>query len=367
MRKIVFYAPFGNGIPDAAVGGGEMGCRRTKKIYEKGGLKVIPIDKPAISGGKFKFCVELLLTPFKIYWALLINSNSLLHIAGFYSKNVYCEYFLMRIGKLMKHKVIYEIRNGSMISTYLNGTYLYRKVLKSLIINSDIVLCQGKEYVDFIKKQWDIDCYYYPNYIMDNFIQENNLNRPYPLRLIYFGRVTESKNIDVIIKTLSIIRSYGIDAVLNIVGGYNNQYKAYLDDVIIQEKVLKYVSFYGRKPLEFIVRILRESHYFIFPSQERQEGHSNSLTEAMGCGVVPIVSSAGFNLSICGIPDLVVNIDAVEIANKIVYIENHKKWQNYSKAVYKRVQCNYTQSIVEKTLLNCIDQLFVHSLNEKYN
>ena len=56
----------------------------------------------------------------------------------------------------------------------------------------------------------------------------------------------------------------------------------------------------GQQPFERICDELQKAHFFVFPSQEKMEGHSNSLTEAMTFGVVPIVSAAGFNASIVG-------------------------------------------------------------------
>ena len=96
--------------------------------------------------------------------------------------------------------------------------------------------------------------------------------------MIYFGRVTKSKNIDIIIEVLYLIRKRGIDAILDVIGGYDDEYKKYLDNVVSTKGIDKYVSFYGRKPFRFIAEKLRMSHYFVFPSTEKQEGHSNSLT-----------------------------------------------------------------------------------------
>ena len=190
-------------------------------------------------------------------------------------------------------------------------------------------------------------------------MKDNELKRPHPLRLIYFGRVTKSKNIDIIITVLYLIRKRGIDAILDVIGGYDDEYKKYLDNIVSTKGIDKYVSFYGRKPFRFIAEKLRKSHYFVFPSTEKQEGHSNSLTEAMGCGVVPIVSTAGFNCSICGCDELVVNeIDAEDFANKIIRIENNNEWAKYSNLVYDRVKANFTQSIVSKKLIGHIDKLF---------
>lgn len=263
----------------------------------------------------------------------------------------------MKIAHFCGNKVIYELRNGSMIVTYEEGNEKYRKTLKDLLLQPEIVLCQGQEYVDFINSKWNVERSYYPNYIMDDFMKSNDLNRPYPLRLIYFGRVTKSKNVDVIIEVLYILRKSGIEAILDIIGGYDDEYKKYLDNIISTDGIDKYVSFYDRKPFKFIAEKLRGAHYFVFPSTEKQEGHSNSLTEAMGCGVVPIVSTAGFNRSICGYEELVVDkIGAQDFANKIIRIEDNNEWAKYSNLVYDRVKTNFTQSIVSKKLIGYLNK-----------
>lgn len=359
MKEIIFYAPLGNNLPSQNIGGAEVGCLKTKQIYESAGINVITLDKPAMSEGKLYYIINMLLTPIRLYILLKKHPQSILHVVGFYTKLAKFEFFLIKIGRITGHKVIYEIRNGSMIKTYEEGTPSYRKTLKKLLTIPDIVLCQGLEYVDFIQRHWSIKREYYPNYIMDDFILPNNINRPRPIKIIYFGRVTESKNVDIIIKVLYLVRKHGIDATLEIFGGYNNKYKSTLDKIIEEEKITNYVTFYGRQPFEIIAKKLKESHYFVFPSQEKQEGHSNSLTEAMGCGVVPIVSNAGFNASICGIPELVMkSINPAEYADRIINIEKNKQWSIYSQQVYERIKENYTQTIVSKKLISYIDPLF---------
>lgn len=358
-KQIIFYAPLGKALPIEKIGGAEAGCLKTKQMYETAGIDVIPLDKPAISRGKLRFLFDMSILPFKLLRLLYKYPNALLHIVGFYTKIVRYEWLLMQIGRHTGHKVIYELRNGSMVKTYKEGSDAYRRTLKDLLLKPDIVLCQGMEYVNFIREQWGVERSYYPNYIMDEFLQKNKLDRPHPVRLIYFGRVTESKNVDVIIEILSLVRKSGVEAILDIIGGYNKQYKAVLDRVIQEENVLNYVTFHGRKSFDFIVERLRSSHYFIFPSQEKQEGHSNALTEAMGCGVVPIVSEAGFNASICGTPELVMkDVEAHTFANKIIDIEKRNLWKSYSMQVYQRVKENYTQTIVSKKLIGYIEPLF---------
>lgn len=359
MKKIIFYAPLGKNTPPDKIGGAEAGCRKTKAIYESAGYQVVVIDKPAVSQGKFHFLFEMLAIPIRLLFVAKKEGKSIpVHIVGFYTKIAGYERLLMNIAHICGNKVIYELRNGSMVSTFQHGNDRYRKTLKDLLLKPEVVLCQGQEYVDFIKKKWNVERSYYPNYIMDDFVKDNCLIRPVPLKIIYFGRVTKSKNIDVIIETLHIVRNAGFDSVLEIIGGYDEVYKSELDHKIESLGLGDFVTFWGRKPFEFIAGKLRSSHYFVFPSSEKQEGHSNSLTEAMGCGVVPIVSTAGFNRSICGDDFLVIDgIEASDYANKIIEIEEKKVWAKYSDEVYNRVKNNYTQSIVSKKLISYVEPL----------
>ena len=44
--------------------------------------------------------------------------------------------------------------------------------------------------------------------------------------------------------------------------------------------------------LDKLPSLLLDKHFFIFPSEERREGHSNALTETMCYGIIPIASKA---------------------------------------------------------------------------
>jgi glycosyltransferase involved in cell wall biosynthesis len=210
-----------------------------------------------------------------------------------------------------------------------------------------------------IKSTFGIERSYYPNYIMDEYVLPNNLERGKQIKLLYFGRVVPEKNVDVVIKVASLMRQKGYDVVLDIIGGCSAEYQKELNNVVSDEKMEDIVTFHGRKPFPFIAEILHKSHYYIFPSSEANEGHSNSLTEAMGCGVVPIVSKAGFNESICGNIDLVADDLLPQTYMSIIEkIEREGKWGTYSTFCYNRVINNYTQSIVSKKLIDYVTPLF---------
>ena len=81
-------------------------------------------------------------------------------------------------------------------------------------------------------------------------------------------------------------------------------------------------------------------------------------TEAMGCGVVPVVSTAGFNRSICGDDSLVVeSLDPMAYANIILNIVDNGKWEEHSRRAYDRVIDNYTAGIVSKKLIGYLKSL----------
>ncbi len=165
------------------------------------------------------------------------------------------------------------------------------------------------------------------------------------LQLVYFGRLSPTKNVDVVILTLKYLLDAQYDATLKLIGGYAEDYYLLLHRLMSVEGISEErVQFLGSKPMEYIFEVLSQSHYFIFPSNEPKEGHSNALTEAMAMGVVPIVSNAGFNASICGMPELVVkDINPRVFAEKIIKIEETGRWQDVSMYVHNRFKDNYTE------------------------
>lgn len=357
--NIVFFAPLKNKIPSDRIGGAEMGCLKTLEIYEQNGVGVELLSKPSKTAGLFSYVVGMLLVPVKLFFMLLKGNVSLVHVVGFYRNVVLLEWLLMQLSHLRGKKVVYEIRNGSMVESYQKGSFIYKKVLKDLLLKSEIVLCQGMEYVDFIKEKWGIQRTYYPNFLQSEFLPSEYRQRTEgdTVRVVYFGRVTKSKNVLLMIDVLHILLKSNIKAELIIIGASNEEYQDQINRKISETQLTSFVNVVGRKNIKEIVEYLKTSHYFLFPTNEPQEGHSNSLTEAMGLGVVPVVSNRGFNASICGKKELVVDgFDPLSYAEKIIEIEKADLWRTYSKYVQDRVKENYTQQIVSVQLMNAVSR-----------
>jgi len=169
-KKIIFYGPTGKGLPAYKVGGGERGCQRTIALYEKLGIRVITIEKPNMGYGKLSFLYYSFVTPFKLVGILMKHPKIPVHITGFYENQLFYECVIFMISRLLGHKTIYEIRNGTMAQTFKRHSLLYQIVIRIMIEKSSVVLCQGMEFIDFIKTRWKANTIYYPNYIMNSFL-----------------------------------------------------------------------------------------------------------------------------------------------------------------------------------------------------
>ena len=270
-KKLIFFAPLKNGIPSDRIGGAEMGCLKTLGLYEKIGVDVRLLSKPSKTAGLLSYVIGMFLVPLKMIGLLLKNDSFAVHIVGFYRNVIILEWGLMWLSSFFKKHVVYEIRNGSMIESYYNGNFLYKKLMKDLLLKPEIVLCQGMEYVDFVKEKWDVQRNYYPNFLQDEYVPSVYRQRTGKnVRLIYFGRVTKSKNVLMMIDVLRILLNNKIDAELVIIGASNECYQKQLMQKIDDENLCLHVNYVGRKSIKEIVEYLKTSHYFLFPTNEPQ-------------------------------------------------------------------------------------------------
>lgn len=357
-NRIIFYAPVGTGVPVHMLGGGEKGCRRTQEILKNSGYELITVDKPVMGNGVKQYVIMALKAYFKIVKSLIFNKKAILYVVGFYEKNVYLEWLILSTGRKLHHKTIYEARNGRLVKAYADYGKQYKHFMDDVLKKADLIFAQGLDYIDFVKISFGKQAVYTPNYVMNRSLLPYEGNRPLDtVKLLYFGRVSESKNINVVLEVAGELESRGYVTETIIIGSYQEEYKKYLDD-LVQKMNLKNIRFLGQQKFDIIRDELRRSHFFVFPSQEKMEGHSNSLTEAMTFGVVPVVSTAGFNASIVSKPELVVvNIDYKEFANVIDQILKKGTWSEYSQFMYERVKENYTEDRVCGNILGAIKTL----------
>lgn len=244
-----------------------------------------------------------------------------------------------------------------MISAYKHRSIIYRRFFKATLMNANSILCQGIENCEFLFDKFKISSIYYPNYMEDQFVNSENLYydrmETEIMRVVFVGRLTPAKRIDIIIDVANELKKNGVKFEINIVGNGDLNYLRNIKNKCDFYNIKNNVIFHGKLSIIEISKLLKYQHFFIFPTQEKREGHSNSLTETMNFGVVPIASDIGFNKTVINNSELIIdNFEAGNYAKKMTEIfSNRNLWKKYSNEMHKRIVDNFTESKVSKTLI----------------
>lgn len=358
MPSIIFYGPMGNNIPKERIGGAESGCRRSVDLLKSEGYCVDIVEKPTMYYGVFPFVKEYWKAVKKIWKLMSRDQKQLLYITGFYGRQLPLEFFLGWMSSVKKIKYIYEPKNGAMVWKYEKSGKLYRWISRWIFSHAAAIFCQGIEYQNFLKKLGYQHVYYHPNYVSESVLAKVEDHRSSDLVLGYMGRVSESKNIEVVLSIFQGVHMRYPDSKLLIIGGYEEEYGEKLKKQVVNYGLEECVTFTGRLDFDEISFWLNQMHFFLFPSKEKFEGHSNALTEAMAFGVVPLVSNIGFNASVVGLPELVIpSYDAKAYICAAEAIWSSGRWMVYSDYVKNRVRKLYSEQVVREEYLNIVSKI----------
>ncbi len=367
-RIILFYGPLGK-KNKTILGGSETGNNRTIQILLDNDFTVIPISKPyhiiRSRLGEVLYPFQLSCSLVQFTWKLLFTKGSkIIHVAGYYYNMIYFEYLLLFISKICKAKTIYELRAGGLSQSITTRSRIYSNFLRRTLNIASVILIQGYDDISVIEKITKRPLFHYPNYIKDSLIQENNISdriHSKKIELVYFGRFSPSKQIDFIVDICACLKQKNSNFHIELIGELDMTYSSFDDRSFLQKvkkkidenKLEDVISFSSSKNHADLMKILSRKHFFLFPTKEKREGHSNSLTEAMACGVVPLASTYGFNKSIIGIEKLVIEtFDASLYAERVLSIWQSGEWASLSEEVYEKVLNNYTESKVSPMLIN---------------
>lgn len=359
-KTIIFYSPLNANIPFYKTGGAEIGCKRTIEILKKIGYKVEMIAKPTGTAGVKGYITEAVQSLREVRSKLRGSDAELFYLVGFYEKNIYIEWLISFWAKRSNKKIIYEPKNGCMVSDYYKGNAIYRYFNKKVLRRADAVFCQGIEYVRFLKEEFDIEGVYLPNYVMDKYLEASvERKQEEMIHLVFTGRIAPEKNVNLMIEVSKRLSELGINNDLTLIGAYTEEYKRKLDQIISKLGIKKgQIQFLGSMTQDSILEELRKKDFFIFPSTNRTEGHSNALTEAMACGVIPIASTAGFNRDVIGNGKLIVQeMEADKYAECIADILKNDDVESLRHEMIQRVKNNFTESIATEKMRRVLDKL----------
>lgn len=154
--------------------------------------------------------------------------------------------------------------------------------LRNSINNIDAVGCRNKTYAKYVKtelglKKLPFICY---SGVPDNVVENNSYGNHIKDRYIYIGRLIGYKNVDTIIKALSIAYKTA-DFHLDIIGdGYD---KKKLIELVQELNVSENVTFYGRLDRNAVFEHLSNDDVFIMVSDNETFGMVYVEAMLMGC------------------------------------------------------------------------------------
>lgn len=356
MKKHIYF--YGSLPPKnkAAYGGGEIGNLRTVKMLRSLGYDVTTVRKLRSKSSASTF-IKLFTYPWRLldgvvkffFTVLSGNRKSIVHISGFGGHTIFNEFLIVATSKLMGYFTIFEIRGGGY---FINQSKWYVIFRNWILRHSDYIFSQGMENKPLIEQVCQKPFFYYPNYLEDDFIPKVMPHKPDgAFNMVFFGRVEKEKNVRLIVETAAILQKQYNNITLTIIGNGQADYVADIRNLMHDRLVSGSYELLPGCPHDELRQHLMDKHFYIFPSGQIFEGHSNAVTEAMAYGIVPVASPQGFSRTVVGNDELIVDeLSAEQYAKRIARIIDDNRFNELSAFVYNRIQENYTYSIVRNKL-----------------
>lgn len=243
------------------------------------------------------------------YW-LFTPDLTIINMSGHGSK------YIFKLAKLiLRRKKKYIAMIGGLHMSYTGKALEYYQNANHIIVHT---LQQKQEILknaNFSK----LDIRVLPLGIDTNLFQPSKDKRFDKFKLLYVGRLSRLKQIEIAIDSINFLKQNGIACTFTIIGPISDgdYYKELLQKVEAND-CLDSVRFLGSKSNTELISYYQESHLLLFPSAH--ESFGMVMTEAMACGV-PVVALKG-----AGGPDEI-------ITNGVDGILTEK--ENFSKEVYE--------------------------------
>ena len=316
--KIIYCGPITpEGKP--STGGYEAANRKNIIALKKQGVEVIELPYPTISkkwGPLAKLAyLRLYLYPLRML-RFRRKSDVSVHITPVGGPLFWPASFIVNMARRAGMKIIVDVRAGTFIHFYNTRGRQYRRIVRGMLNDADIITVEGSNYINFIQQTLGIKhpVKYFPNTAThpDRAPSECAERTDDTINLFYFGRVTATKGVDTM---LEIIRKLDSRFRLHIAGPL-------APDITRKQLDLPKVNYLGVLTAQQLQAEMRKMHIFLFPTRHIGEGQSNALIEAMSQGLIPVTSTQGFCREVvgnCGI-SLPVSASADEYCRSILKI-----------------------------------------------
>ena len=352
IMKVFMFGNFGK-MSELPKSGGQTSCRRVfKGLVDYGFDAEVIVRHRCELHGKILHLIEVL------FFALidLINiikrlafqkrSDTIFFQMTFSDTLAPYEYLITKVLHFMGFKCVIYLQGGQVL-LYPKRSKLLKNIFIKTMDLQEMVLFEGQESLNLVKEvSRQEKLVYFPVYVFEKDIPASLSVRPNDrINLCYFGRIGPGKNTIVIIETFELLCKKYDNVYLTIIGGagQSRKYVAQVDKMIEDSIYKNRITRKGLSSFLYINEMMQTQHFYLFPTAERCEGHSNALTECMSQGVVPIVSNYHFNASVVGENMLVVDgYSPQAYADRISNIIDNGLWKDFSEKMWNRVKDRYS-------------------------
>jgi glycosyltransferase involved in cell wall biosynthesis len=360
IEDLYIFANFGN-LRELPKSGGQTSARRVMDGLSKLGYNTHPIVKHR---SEFK---SKLAHRFEVFTFAFIDLLKIAFVMAFKNRNksafvmltyagslVPFEWLISKTVRTLGFKSIYYLKGGKLMDTYPVGSKRHKRLFKETMDMQELVFFEGMPSLEIVRRISNTPLAFFPNYLADDLLDGDAVLRSKEaINILYFGRIAPDKNIHVCIDAFNILCGKYDNMHLTIIGGYTRavEYGKRIEKLIQDSPNKEKIEWIGNSPFELIKEKMKTHHFFIFPTHEKAEGHSNSLTEAMSQGLIPIVSDWHFNRAIVGNNELVVDgYEPQSYADRIDVIIKDNNLEDLSKLMRQRIKENFLESVVLKSV-----------------
>lgn len=339
--------------------GGQSSARRVMHGFENENLKIIPIRRHRAElqskmGHIFEVGYFAFYDMIKMILKILLGNRkeSAFMQMTYAGALVPYEFILSFIARLLGYKCIEYLQGGLVMDTFPRGGKLHKWLFKKNIEMQSLVLFEG---IDALKLTENVTkktkLVYFPSYVFDEKIPLNPPKKPKnEVNFCFFGRLNESKNILVSIEIFNLFcaRHPEMKTSFTLVGGGDNAgYLKKISEAINESPYKSSICQFGNSPYEFLVQMMQKQHFYLFPTKEKAEGHSNALNEAMSQGVIPVACDFHFNKTVIGEDFLVVKgYNPENYVDVIEFVLKECNMSDLSMKLWNRVRNDFAYSKV---------------------
>lgn len=261
------------------------------------------------------------------------------------TKSILREYICACIAKRFKRKFIVHFR--CTVPNAVHG-WINKKLVKLICDKSDCVIVLNTKSLEYVKQLSNTFIQLIPNFVEFSEIEETHEINEKIKTVLYAGGVIDSKGCLDLIEVAKVFP----DIEFKMIGNPSKSIK------IAAEKVHN-VNLVGEKKHDVIHEEMKKADIFAFLSYYNGEGFSNSLVEAMACGLPCIVTDWAANKDM--IEDKggeVVSIKspqkAIDALRKMMPMNIRKIQSEFN---IKKVKLMYNSEIVLEQYVDCYESI----------